>query len=346
MPRFKIFRSRSKGRNLVIRVSGKRKDKAESEKTTGLDSLRNIGAIISPASSTRYEDEDFKIEWQDTVSVSSDSFEENGHDRYTSVFQSPIKPSNRSSVPTINPDFIPNPLHRQPRRLQMRLDLPQGKYSKNKIQQKQGMVSVERRDNDQHHGKLGLHPYREGHREPAVLDRLEKDSVYANSGIDVDTKTVAVVSPLSDDNISNTLGMKNRPNSDDQNDKIKLNTVNSILKNQKRTKKVHFLNPMDASDGAAGKQGSVDCSGEGSHIPAEYVFTFESSEVSDEDDITFHSTRSPIRLQQECKDLEAACSTFNGKLQRRAQNSKPYQLISRSLSCLKDRGHLEQMRNL
>ncbi len=155
MPRLTIFRNRSKGKQLIIRVGkGKDKDKdkdkgknleAESEQTAGLDSLRNIGAIISPASSTRCEDGGLKLEWQDTMSVSSDSSEDGGFDRYTSVFQSPIKPSIRRSGPMTNPDFVPNPLHRQPRRLQVRLDLPQGKYSKNKIKQTQEIVKVEER---------------------------------------------------------------------------------------------------------------------------------------------------------------------------------------------------------
>ncbi len=187
---------------------------------------------------------------------------------------------------------------------------------------------------------MGIHSYREFQCEPGIAQRSEAHSEFKKSGVAVDAKDVAVISPLSEDNTSSTLGMKIRPVSDDQ--KIKVNPVNSIAKIPKRIKRVHFSSPKNGSDGA-GKQGSVDYSREGSqmNIPAEYVFTFESSEVSDEDDITFHSTRSPIRLQQECKDLEAACSTFNHKLQKRAQKSKPYQLISRSLSCLKDRGNFE-----
>ncbi len=102
--------------------------------------LQRIGEIFSPPSKRKVLTcADTNIDVIETFSLSSEEDYQESGDRYTSVFQSPHgKPgcAAMSFTDPADPATLPNPLHRQPRDMKARLDLPCGKYSKNSILKK------------------------------------------------------------------------------------------------------------------------------------------------------------------------------------------------------------------
>uniref|UniRef100_A0A7S3QJL5 Uncharacterized protein n=1 Tax=Chaetoceros debilis TaxID=122233 RepID=A0A7S3QJL5_9STRA len=107
--------------------------------------LHGIGRMFSPQPKKKKEvhtdgyKDDTVVHQLDTFSLSSSNSDEDDDDsknilgdRYTSFFQSPAKPSRGSAVRSEYSN-LPNPLDRHPRQFRSRLDLPLGKYSKDKI---------------------------------------------------------------------------------------------------------------------------------------------------------------------------------------------------------------------
>uniref|UniRef100_A0A7S3QJH5 Uncharacterized protein n=1 Tax=Chaetoceros debilis TaxID=122233 RepID=A0A7S3QJH5_9STRA len=396
----KIFTKRRHTNKKELKQNSKKNN--ENATTTPLQNLgRSIVNILSP---TPKASGSSKCSWMefddinrlDTYSLSSDSEDEDGYDRYTSMFQSPLQ-ERKSQI--ILDDCLPNPLHRQPRRLKVRFDLPAGKHSK--YRNKDCYTCVE------NGGEIelnALNPIRSTLVKPCSKLRVcapefSKEKCLLVNGVKKQSMamTVQTLSPLSTESSRKSRNGKKRivtvhkspqklkkncdlekrsqlgPNSPCNEKKImtvqkspnfgghadssslekkyEFNLKNEIRASRSKSIMDHSVagsesqqsgnhgkiigsprskvmqdswdnSLVDRSDDESESQvGEIDKSRHG-NTPADYVFTFE-SQLSDEDDITFHTygSRSPLRLDRECKDLRSACITLQSNALQSAEKS-------------------------